>query len=240
LIVILAESFVSSVSVFVARRSSRERPAGGAFGVASRTWRGKHLASTVVVTLSLARMALCGAADDLPLVRVPAAAGTTGPMILLLTGDGDWAPFPKELAALATAAGAPVLGLKMRSYLGKPRKPEELAAALAPVVRAQLRAWNRTELMLVGYSRGADAAPFVVNRWPEDLRAQLSRIVFVGLSEHASFEFHLTDLMLDTQENSFCDHPVSGMQVTIHPGSHRAGGDVATAEVVLQDLGLGR
>jgi type IV secretory pathway VirJ component len=228
---------------------------------------GKRLALSLVVILSLARMALSGAAEELPLVRVPAPADTTGPMILLLTGDGDWAPFPKELSGLASAAGAPVLGLKMRSYLGKPRKPEELADALAPVVRAQLQAWNRTEFMLVGYSRGADAVPFVVNRWPEDLRKQLTRIVFVGLSEHASFEFHLTDLMLDTQrptdlptrpeveklagipmwcvrgadeENSFCDHPVDGMQVTIHPGSHRAGGDVATAQVVMQDLGLSR
>jgi type IV secretory pathway VirJ component len=228
---------------------------------------GMRLASSLVVTVSLACSALLGAAEDLPLVRVPAPAGTSGPMILLLTGDGDWAPFPKELSALASADGAPVLALKMRSYLSKPRTPEALAAALAPVVRAQLTSWDRKELMIVGYSRGADIAPFVVNRWPEDLRRQVTRIVFVGLSEHASFEFHLTDLMLDTvrptdlatrpeveklvgipmwclrgadEENSFCDHPVHGMQVATHAGSHRAGGDTGTASLVLQDLGISR
>jgi type IV secretory pathway VirJ component len=221
----------------------------------------------------LAAIALLGfgtplrAADELPFVRVSAPDGSTGPMVLLLTGDGDWAPFPRALSALAAARGAPVLGLKMRSYLSKPRTPEETAAALAPVVRAQLAAWNREQLLIVGYSRGADVAPFVVNRWPEDLKARLIGIAFVGLSEHASFEFHFDDLMLDIvrptdlptrpeveklvglkmwcirgadEENSFCDHPVTGMQVAVHPGSHRAGGDPATAQLVLHDLGLDR
>ncbi len=227
----------------------------------------KGLALDLIATVSLAWAASAAAAEELPLVRAPAPAGTTGPMLLLLTGDGDWAPFPKELAALATARGTPVLGLKMRSYLSKRRTPEELAAALAPVVRAQLEAWQRTELMIVGYSRGADVAAFVVNRWPEALRAQLTGIAFVGLSEHASFEFHLNDLLADIvrptdvptrpeveklvgmpmwcvrgaeEQNSFCDRPVSGMQVATHPGSHRAGGDETTAQLVLHELGLDR
>jgi type IV secretory pathway VirJ component len=225
------------------------------------------LASALMVIILLASAASLDAADELPLVRVPAPDGTTGPMILLLTGDGDWAAFPKALSAMAAARGAPVLGLKMRSYLSKPRTPDETAAALAPVVRAQLAAWNRTALLIVGYSRGADIAPFVVNRWPEDLRSHLTGIAFVGLSEHASFEFHLNDLLLDIvrptdlptrpeveklvgtpmwcmrgadEENSFCDHPVTGMQVTVHPGSHRATGDPVNAQLVLHDLGLER
>src|SRR5512143_1586180 len=92
--------------------------------------------------------------SELPLVRVEAPPGTHGPMILLLSGDGDWAPFPKQLGELAAAHGSPVLGLKMRSYLSQRRTPDELAAALAPVVRGQLGDWGRSELMVVGYSRG--------------------------------------------------------------------------------------
>jgi type IV secretory pathway VirJ component len=223
-------------------------------------------ALSLVAILALAAAPL-PAADELPLVRVPATAGPMGPLILMLSGDGDWAPFPRAFSEMAAAHGSPVLGLKMRSYLSKQRTPEELAAALAPVVQAQLAAWNRTELMIVGYSRGADIAAFVVNRWPQELRARLTGIAFVGLSEHASFEFHLNDLLLDVarpsdiptrpeveklaglpmwcihgadEENSFCEHPVAGMQVATHPGSHRATGDATTAQVVLHDLGLDR
>ena len=45
-------------------------------------------------------------------MRVEAPPGTQGPMILLLSGDGDWAPFPKQLGELAAAHGSPVLGLE--------------------------------------------------------------------------------------------------------------------------------
>jgi type IV secretory pathway VirJ component len=142
-----------------------------------------------------------------------------------------------------------------------------MAAALAPVVRGQLGDWGRSELLVVGYSRGADIAPFVVNRWPEDLRAQVGGIAFVGLSERAGFEFHFDDLLFDVarptdlptrpevekligmpmwcvrgadENESFCDRPVAGMRVATHPGSHRAGGDDGTAQLVLHELGLDR
>lgn len=231
---------------------------------------GTRPAAALVVTLLLAFASAPGFAQrraDLPLVRVAAPPGTSGPMILLLSGDGDWAPFPRQLGELAAAHGSPVLGLKMRSYLSQRRTPDEMAAALAPVVRDQLGDWGRTELMVVGYSRGADIAPFVVNRWPDDLRSQVSGIAFVGLSERAGFEFHLDDLVFDRarptdlptrpeveklvgmpmwclrgadESESFCDHPVPGMKVATHAGSHRAGGDDGTAQLVLHELGLDR
>jgi type IV secretory pathway VirJ component len=231
---------------------------------------GARPAAGLIVSLTLALASAPGLAQprsELPLVRVEAPAGTTGPMILLLSGDGDWAPFPKQLGELAAAHGSPVLGLKMRSYLSQRRTPDEMAAALAPIVRGQLVDWNRSALMVVGYSRGADIAPFVVNRWPEDLRSRVSGIAFVGLSERAGFEFHFDDLMFDIarptdlptrpeveklvgmpmwclrgadENESFCDRPVAGMQVATHPGSHRAGRDDGTAQLVLHELGLDR
>ena len=161
---------------------------------------GSRPAAGLVVVFMLALASAPGLAQrrsELPLVRVEAPPGTSGPMILLLSGDGDWAPFTRQLGELAAAHGSPVLGLKMRSYLSQRRTPDEMAAALAPVVRGQLGDWGRSELMVVGYSRGADIAPFVVNRWPEDLRAHVSGVAFVGLSERAGFEFHIDDLIFD-------------------------------------------
>jgi type IV secretory pathway VirJ component len=186
-------------------------------------------------------------------------------MVLLLSGDGDWAAFVREMAALLAAHGAPVLGLKMRSYLSEPRTPEESAVLLEEAVRAQLASWNRTELIVIGYSRGADFAPFVFNRWSAELRAQVTAIVFIGLSEYASFEFHLQDLLRDVvrpedvptrpelarlsaipllcvrgeeELESFCRQPVPGMRVLTHEGAHRAQSGDGTAELVLHELGL--
>ncbi|HET8699202.1 MAG TPA: AcvB/VirJ family lysyl-phosphatidylglycerol hydrolase [Gammaproteobacteria bacterium] len=208
---------------------------------------------------------LADASGDLPLVRV--AAQGDGPLLLVLSGDGDWVDFMSDLAAAASAHGSPVLGLKSRSYLSQPRKPDEVAAGLERAVRAALGEWHRNELDIVGYSRGADMAAFVVNRWPEDLRARVRGIAFIGLSERASFEFHFDDLVRDVrratdvptrpeleklagiplfcvrgerEQNSFCDNPVAGMRVATHVGGHRATSAGGTVDIVLRALGIVR
>jgi type IV secretory pathway VirJ component len=205
------------------------------------------------------------AADGEPFVLVPAAPGGTGPLLLVLTGDGDWAAFVREVAEGAAARGTPVLALKSRTWLSDPRTPEESAALLDAAVRSRLAAWDRDDVVILGYSRGADLAPFVVNRWPEDLRARVRRIVLVGLSERAGFEFHLEDLVRNVERptdvptrpeveklagiplvcvsgedepDSFCAHPVPGMRTVVHEGGHRATGD--TAAIALRELGLAR
>jgi type IV secretory pathway VirJ component len=205
------------------------------------------------------------AADDDPFVRLSAPAGTDGPLVLLLSGDGDWASFVRGIGESAAARGAPVLGFKSRTWLSVPRAPDASAALLESAVRAQLATWNRRDIVIVGYSRGADLAPFVVNRWPADLRQRIRKMVLIGLSEHASFEFHLEDLVRDVvrptdvptrpeidkltgielicvrgeeEKDSFCTHPVAGMRTVTHAGGHRATVSGDTAEVVLNELGL--
>ncbi len=231
---------------------------------------GARPAAGLIVTLTLAFASAPGFAQrrsELPLVRVEAPRRNPRTDDSSALRRRRLGAVPAQLGELAAAHGSPVLGLKMRSYLSQRRTPDEMAAALAPVVRGQLGDWGRSELMVVGYSRGADIAPFVVNRWPEDLRSQISGIALVGLSERAGFEFHYDDLLFDIarptdiptrpeveklvgmpmwclrgadENESFCDRPVAGMQVATHPGSHRAGRDDGTAQLVLHELGLDR
>ncbi|HEX5048262.1 MAG TPA: AcvB/VirJ family lysyl-phosphatidylglycerol hydrolase [Gammaproteobacteria bacterium] len=212
--------------------------------------------------------ALADTPAELPLVRVAAAtAAPKGPLLLLLTGDGDWVEYMSNLAAAAAAAGSPVLGLKSRSYLSEPRKPDEVAAALEKAVRRALADWQRDDLVIVGYSRGADMAAFIVNRWPDDLRARVRGIGFIGLSEDASFEFHFDDLVREVhrptdvptrpelekltgiplvcvrgerEHDSFCEQPVAGMQVATHTGGHRGTSDDGSIAAVLRALGIVR
>jgi type IV secretory pathway VirJ component len=219
----------------------------------------------LAVLASFAPHAVTAAPGEDPLVLVPPPAGTDGPLVLLMSGDGDWAAFVRELAQSIVARGAPVLGLKSRTWFSEPRTPEQSAVLLETALRAQLAAWNRKDVVIVGYSRGADLAPFVVNRWSEELRARVRKIVLIGLSEGASFEFHLEDLVRDVarptdsptrpeiehltgiplvcvrgteEEDSFCARPVAGMRVVAHEGGHRATASSGTGTIVMKELGL--
>ena len=223
------------------------------------------LATALLIALLSIGASARAANQPLPVVKVAAPSGSHGPLLLVLSGDGDWTAFMKELSDMAAAHGAPVLGLKMRTYLSTPHKPDQVAADLEPAVRAQMKEWNRDDIVIIGYSRGADTAPFVVNRWPSDLRARVRSLGLIGLSDNASFEFHWEDLAIDVsrptdiptrpeleklaglsilcfrgedEQKSACASPVGGMRTIVHDGKHRAKAGDGTSELVLRALGL--
>ncbi len=132
------------------------------------------------------------ALDGLPLVEVPARTPGTR-FAVLLSGDGGWAGLDKEVADALAAQGLPVVGFDSLRYFWSARTPQGLAADLDRLIRAYAARWQRTEVVLIGYSQGADVLPFAVNRLPPASRRLVSRLVLLGPGARASFEFHLDD-----------------------------------------------
>ena len=131
---------------------------------------------------------------DLPLEIVPAdtaAARGRDLLVLHITGDGGWGVTDRGLARELAAVGIPVVGLNSLRYFWKARTPDETANDVARVLRHFLQAWHKSRIVLVGYSFGADALPFVVSRLPADLREKVTLVVFLGLSSEADFQFHV-------------------------------------------------
>jgi type IV secretory pathway VirJ component len=137
------------------------------------------------------------AAQGLPLVEVPSTRD--GPLLaFLISGDGNWAGADKDMAAELAARGISVVGLKARDYLkSRHATPEGTTADAAQVLRTYLERWNRSGIVLVGYSRGADLMPFVARGLPEDLRDRVRLVALLGPADHASFQFHAIDLLKD-------------------------------------------
>jgi type IV secretory pathway VirJ component len=130
--------------------------------------------------------------SDLPLQEVH-AAGTTGELALLLTGDGGWAGLDQELAARLAANGVPTVALNSLKYFWTARTPEQTASDVERVLRHYLTAWHAQRVLLIGYSFGADVLPFVVNRLPRDLRSRIASVSLLGIDARASFEVHVAE-----------------------------------------------
>lgn len=131
--------------------------------------------------------------EDLGLVEVHARAGAErGLMAVILTGDGGWAEIDKGVASGLAQAGVPVVGWSSLRYFWTPRTPEGAAADLARVIEHYATAWKKERVLLVGYSFGADALPFLVNRLPAVARARVAGVGLLGLSDTAAFEFHVS------------------------------------------------
>jgi type IV secretory pathway VirJ component len=128
---------------------------------------------------------------DLGLVEVPATGREHDLMAVVLTGDGGWAEIDKRVAARLAEGGIPVIGWSSLRYYWTPRTQEAASHDLARILEGFGRAWGKHRFLLAGYSFGADVLPFLVSRLPAHLRARVALVGLLGLSEQASFEFHV-------------------------------------------------
>jgi type IV secretory pathway VirJ component len=167
---------------------------GHGFGV-ERNWMPQFLESyqSIVARQEARRTARPAEIDDLPVNEVRTANDATDAFALLLTGDGGWAGLDQELAARLAQQGVPTVGLNSLKYFWTQRAPEQAASDVARVIRHYLAAWNKTRVLLVGYSFGADALPFIVNRLPADLKQVVASVSLLGISANASFEIRVAD-----------------------------------------------
>ena len=132
--------------------------------------------------------------QDLPLVEVPATTQTDRrEMAIIVTGDGGWAELDKNVAAGLANAGVPTVGLSSLRYFWTPRTPEGAAADLSRIITHYGAAWRAEDVILVGYSFGADVLPSLVNQLDPADRAKVARVALLGLGTTATFEFHVAE-----------------------------------------------
>lgn len=123
-------------------------------------------------------------------------------LAIILTGDGGWAAIDKNIAKILAAKGIPTVALDSLSYFWKARTPEETAADIEAVITQYLEKWNKKNVMLIGYSFGADVLPFVANRLTTEAQHKVSLIALLGMGQTAAFEFRLSSWMnSDTHPN---------------------------------------
>ncbi len=136
--------------------------------------------------------------SDLPLIEVNVAQDkteATQTMAILLTGDGGWAEIDKELAKILAAQGIPVVGFDSLSYFWRARTPLTTSHDIERVIAQYLEKWKKKQVILIGYSFGADVLPFIANDLPAETQQKISLIALLGMGKTAAFEFRLSSWM---------------------------------------------
>ena len=132
------------------------------------------------------------ATAPIPVTAVaPARAGTR--LVLVISGEAGRTDFEASLARELSAGGSGVLILDAKAYLSSAKTPARAAAEVEEAIRRYGKVWNRSRVVIVGNSRGADIAPFIANRLSQDLRAQVDGVVLLGPAGRASFELSLRE-----------------------------------------------
>lgn len=206
---------------------------------------------------------LATATPPLPLIDVPPARGSSETVVVFVSGDGGWAKIDKSISAVLANEGMPVTGLNSLQYFWTKRTPETASHDLGTIIDSSLARWKKQNVILIGYSRGADVLPAMVARLTPEQRSKIRLLALLAPSRRVEFEFHVVDWMHDskkgmavepelaklTSTKSICvwgdddtDSLCRGLSlphvkvVTLH-GSHHFDGDYAKlARIILEAL----
>jgi type IV secretory pathway VirJ component len=156
------------------------------------------IATVDVAMADLAKLGKTEASvDGLPIVEIPPAPGKEGqhPLVIFYSGDGGWRDIDKKIGGYLSDQGYFVVGVDSLRYFWRKKSPDTMAADLDRLIRHFGTRAAGNGVMLVGYSFGADIIPFMVNRLSADTKSELRQVSLLGISEHASFEIRLQDIV---------------------------------------------
>jgi type IV secretory pathway VirJ component len=135
-----------------------------------------------------------GSVSDLPVFEVP-AKNPRKIIAIFMTGDGGWATLDRRVVDQLTQHGIPVAVMNSRIYLSHKKTPDDVGRDLTRLSKHFMAKWQSDSIIISGYSRGADFAPFGVSRMPADVRSHVVLVAMLGPAIRTGFEFHLIDLI---------------------------------------------
>lgn len=127
---------------------------------------------------------------DLPVVEV-ARHTALRVLVVLYSGDGGWRDIDRRLGEALGRQGYAVVGIDTLRYFWGKREPMGVARDLDRLVRHYLKAWGLNEVVLIGYSFGANILPFAYNRLPDATRERVRMVNLLSPELATDFEVHL-------------------------------------------------
>jgi type IV secretory pathway VirJ component len=134
-----------------------------------------------------------GSNRDLPgsLVEMR-ATGANDVLVILLSGDGGWRDLDRTIATYMQSHGTSVVGWDSLRYFWHAKTPERVGSDLGEVIRRYTKEWGARDVVLVGFSFGADVLPFAYNRLGDEERGKVKQMSLLALSKQADFEIRVT------------------------------------------------
>lgn len=132
--------------------------------------------------------------DDLP-IQALKGSDPLKPLIFYLSGDGGWNKFSTSFINGLNKQGYSIVALNSRSYFWKKKTPAKAAEDISILLEKYMRSWKATSFIFVGYSFGADVAPFIQSNFNPFILGNLKHTVLMSPSEKTDFEIHVLGML---------------------------------------------
>ncbi|TMI79268.1 MAG: virulence factor family protein [Bacteroidetes bacterium] len=120
---------------------------------------------------------------------------TTKPLVFYISGDGGFNKFSTSFMQTLNKQGYAVIGLNAKDYFWTQKKPKEAATAIEGAIDESNKQWKRHNIVLIGYSFGADVAPFMLTNFSSALASKVSRLILLSPSPKTDFEIHVMQML---------------------------------------------
>lgn len=117
------------------------------------------------------------------------------PFVLYISGDGGLNQFSTGVGTAIYNAGYSITAVNAKSYFWSKKTPEQTVADIAAYLTQQFTNRQNQQLVLAGYSFGADVIPFIVNGLSAELRQKLVSVILLSPSASTDFEIHMSDIL---------------------------------------------
>jgi type IV secretory pathway VirJ component len=129
--------------------------------------------------------------SKLPLKEWNSAADK--PLVFYISGDGGYTSFSEGVCTTINKAGYKVTSLNSKSYFDDQKTPKQTTDDIVNYLNDEFNKRKDQQFILIGYSFGADIAPFVINLFPDSIKRKLVSVVLLSPSTSTDFETHVWD-----------------------------------------------
>ncbi len=130
------------------------------------------------------------AQTDLPIDTL-GSKDMSKPIVFYISGDGGFNSFSTSFMKQWNGLGYPVVALNARSYFFRTKLPDMAAKDINDLILHYLLVWKRSNVILVGYSFGADVLPFIQTRLSSNIINKTKHTILLSPSYTTDFAVHL-------------------------------------------------
>jgi type IV secretory pathway VirJ component len=146
------------------------------------------------------------AQELLPTKKMPliesGSKGDSDFYIIFLTGNGGWRDLAQSVTRYINSKNIPVLAINIKKYLWTEKGPAQIACDLERLIDLYNEKWNKTKVVFLGYSMGAEVIPFAVNCMDDNYINLLSDIILIGPWQKATFKINLLDYFMEVNKGA--------------------------------------
>jgi type IV secretory pathway VirJ component len=128
---------------------------------------------------------------DLPLTVLDAKP-TMNTMAIIFSGDGGWRDIDSEIGGYLQSNGVPVVGIDSLRYFWSERTPQQTAKDLGHIMDTYRKKWGVSNIVLIGYSFGADVIPASYNLLSKADQGRVKQMSLLALSKEVDFVISVT------------------------------------------------